>query len=156
MKVHVCKRIGMQFYAEPMFYRVPNLPHFEKAPQRGELYVICHDGSIQSVWNPERRIGWFLMESSDPNSSYYYCFDGEAKPCMVSYHATSENPPKGYGVKFEDHPQNAEILEQPDDGVEVTSDCPGAPRKAPKVSEAINLEKITKNLGADFAFAAEL
>jgi hypothetical protein len=50
-----------------------------------------------------------------------------------------------------DPPQMAEMTEQEDTGEEVTSRCPDAPKKAPKVS---NLEKISKNLGPDFAFAA--
>lgn len=80
-------RPGMQFYAEPIFLR-------DEGPKRGELYVICRDGSVQSVWQPERLIDWTLMEST-PETHYYFGTLNDPKPCLVFYHATSEDPPEG-------------------------------------------------------------
>jgi hypothetical protein len=81
------------------------------------------------------------------------------KPLTVFHMGTTEDVPVGRGkigsivmmATRVDPPQMAEMTEQEDTGEEVTSRCPDAPKKAPKVS---NLEKISKNLGPDFAFAA--
>ena len=51
-------------------------------------------------------------------------------------------------------PQCAEIIEQVDDGIEVTSAPPGAPVKAPRPPTTANLESITRNLDPLLAHCA--
>ena len=48
-----------------------------------------------------------------------------------------------------DTPQNAEIIEQNDVGTEVSSKCPGAPKKA-----RADIDTIARNLGPDLALCA--
>lgn len=107
--MEVC-RPGLQFYAEPMAGYV----HSGPGPVRGELYVVCRDGSVQSVWNPEQNVGWELIEDGD---SWFYSTTDGLKPCLVRYHATSEDPPVGRSAR----PQNAEVIEQVDKALEVSS-----------------------------------
>lgn len=165
-------RPGLQFYAEPI--RTPGVQRleatastygildFEDKPKRGELYVVCRDRSVQSVWHPERSIGWVLLEAGD---QWFYCVtqaNHKPKPCMVSYHATSEDPPDGNGTiggfwrgpyKLPDTPQKAEVIEQSlDEGEpEVGS---RAPKKAPRPETNVQLDTIARNLNPELAAAA--
>ena len=97
---------GLQFYAEPIscYGGVP-----ADAPRLNELYVICKDGSVQSVYQPERTISWTIYEEGN---TFYYA---HRKPCLVRYHSKVP-PPLGRAV-----PQCAEIRHQEDVGEEVTS-----------------------------------
>jgi outer membrane receptor for Fe3+-dicitrate len=90
-------------------------PHPEKTdfPQRNEVYVVCKDGSIQSVFEPGRHIGWHLVDEED--GWYYVTSEGRGR-CSVFFHGKDENPPSG-----RDQPQHAEITEQTDEGIEVSS-----------------------------------
>lgn len=108
-----CARPGLQFYAEPTgANRFNNTPG---APKRGELYVICRDGSVQSVWRPESPVEWTLIEDDD---KFYFSSPNGPVPCFVRYHATSEDPPVGRHAT----PQVAEIITKNDDGeIEVSS-----------------------------------
>jgi len=147
MEITNVMRPGLQFYAEPM---ARDGDPTASVPKRNELYVICRDGSVKSLWDPDQPIGWSLMESGD---QWFYCekrAGADPKPCLVRYHATSENPPPGRG------------------GAEV---CPGAPIKAfctavHKVVAAVdettfaneggNLEKIARNLNPQLAACAAI
>lgn len=127
---------GLQFYAEQIDPLYPStglyptmstygLLDLEGGPKRNELYVVCKDGSIQSVHEPNRPIGWELIEDGD---DWYYRvtqMNHPRKRCAVRYHSRVENPPMGHGrigsVVTIEAPQNAEITEQKDDGAEVVS-----------------------------------
>jgi hypothetical protein len=131
------KTPGLQFYAEQIDPVYPatglyptmstyGLLDLEGGPKRNELYVVCKDGSIQSVHEPSRPIGWELIE--DEFDDWYYRvsqMNHPKKRCAVRYHSRVEDPPAGRGrigslVTIE-VPQNAEITEQKDDGAEVVS-----------------------------------
>lgn len=126
---------GLQFYADKIDPEIPptglyptmstyGMPNLEGGPKRNELYVVCKDLSIQSVHNPERPIGWELIE--DGNEFWYRVtqMNHPRKRCSVRYHSRVEDPPEGRGrigsvVTFErriEPPQNAEVTEQKDDG----------------------------------------
>jgi hypothetical protein len=55
-----------------------------------------------------------------------------------------------------DTPQKAEIIEQKDNGAEVSSKCPGAPKKPAQAIKAKDLDTIARNLGPDLAFCARM
>ena len=158
---------GLVFTVAPMPYLDPPMPslyptastygilNFEDAPKRNELYVVCQDGSIQSVHEPDRSIGWELIE--DGLETYYRVtqMNHKRKRCAIWFHSRTETPPAGRGfigsvVTFErrivDQPQDAEVTESPDEGQEVSSKCPDAPRKPDAVTEARNLDTIARNL----------
>lgn len=108
---------GLQFYAE----QVDPLD-LEGGPKRNELYVVCKDGSIQSVHEPSRPIGWELIEEGD---DWYYRVtqvNHPRKRCAVRYHSRTEDPPVGRGrversyMDSQDSPQFAEVTEQKDEG----------------------------------------
>jgi hypothetical protein len=128
---------GLQFYAEqidpvyPATGLYPTMSTYgildlEGGPTRNELYVVCKDGSIQSVHEPSRPIGWELIE--DEFDDWYYRvsqMNHPKKRCAVRYHSRVEDPPAGRGrigslVTIE-VPQNAEITQQKDHGSEVAS-----------------------------------
>lgn len=110
---------GLQFYAEPMgvsrFNITPGMP------TPNELYVICRDGSVQSVWNPESPVEWTLFEIDD--EFFFSAPSGPAFPCFVRYHATSEDPPDGKN----------------------------APKKAPRPKTHFQLDEVAVNLDPKFA-----
>ena len=135
------KTPGLKFFAEqidPVYpatglyptmssYGIPNL---EGGPQRNELYVVCKNGTIQSVYEPDRSIGWELIEDGD---DWYYRvtqMNHPRKRCSVRFHSRVEDPPAGRGSigsvvqvcrRIEDPQQTAEVAEQNDDGDEVSS-----------------------------------
>ena len=131
------KTPGLQFYAEQIdplhspeeLQRTPStygLLNLEGGPKRNELYVVCKDGSIKSVYEPSRPIGWELIEDGD---DWYYRvtqMNHPRKRCAVRYHSRTEDPPAGRGavgsVVTVETSQEAEVTEQTDDGdAEVTS-----------------------------------
>ena len=141
---------GLKFFAEPIavaptFGLAPTMStssygdRLEGAPNKSELYIVCKDGSIQSVYDPSKPIGWELIEE---NSQWFYRvtqMNHEPKPCLVRYHSTDPNPPKGRGMigsvvfaarRVVDEPQDAEIIEQKDDDLEVIS------KLSPSLAEA--------------------
>lgn len=101
------KTPGLKFFADPVI-RDP-----EGGPRTNELYVVCHDGSIQSVYHPDQYIDWDLIEDG-PN--WYYGPD--RKKCIVRFHSRAADPPIG---RVPDAPQKAEITEQRDVDLEVIS-----------------------------------
>jgi len=133
------KTPGLQFYAEQIDPLYPpglyptmstyGLLDLEGGPRRNELYVVCKDGSIQSVHEPNRPIGWELIEDGDEWFYRVTQMNHPKKRCAVRYHSRVEDPPAGTGhigsvVQFctrRETPQDAEITEQKDQGPEVTS-----------------------------------
>jgi hypothetical protein len=104
----------------------------EGGPKPNELYVVCKNGTIQSVYEPERPIGWELIEEGDEFWYRVTQMNHPRKRCAVRYHSRVEDPPAGRGSigsvvvvarRRTDDPQNAEVTEQKDDseGEEVTS-----------------------------------
>jgi hypothetical protein len=134
---------GLQFYAEqidpvyPSTGLYPTMSTYgygfdlEGGPQRNELYVVCKDGSIKSVHEPSRPIGWELIEGEFDDWYYRVTqMNHPRKRCAVRYHSRVEDPPAGTGrigsvVQFcrriVDEPQKAEITEQKDTDDEVDS-----------------------------------
>jgi hypothetical protein len=122
---------GLQFYADQIDPLYPStglyptmstygLLDLEGGPKRNELYVVCKNGSIQSVHEPDRPIGWELIEDGD---DWYYRvtqMNHPRKRCAVRYHSRTDNPPQGRGLTVE-RPQKAEITEQKDEGEELSS-----------------------------------
>ena len=132
------KTPGLQFYAEQIDPLYPptglyptmstyGLLDLEGGPKRNELYVVCKDGSIQSVHEPSRPIGWELIEEGDEWFYRVTQMNHPKKRCAVRYHSRTEDPPAGRGrigsvVTFgRSSPQFGEITEQKDQGPEVTS-----------------------------------
>ena len=132
---------GLKFFAEqidpvyPSTGLYPTMSTYgrldlEGGPKRNELYVVCKDGSIQSVHEPSRPIGWELIEDGD---DWYYRvtqMNHPRKRCAVRYHSRVEDPPAGSGRigsvvqicrRVLDEPQKAEITEQKDTGEELSS-----------------------------------
>jgi hypothetical protein len=130
------KTPGLQFYAEQIdplhspeeLLRTPStygLLNLEGGPKRNELYVVCKDGSIQSVYEPSRPIGWELIEEGDEFWYRVTQMNHPRKRCAVRYHSRTEYPPSGRGavgsVVTVETSQEAEVTEQKDDGDEMTS-----------------------------------
>jgi len=125
-------RPGLQFYVDvidPVYPTDGSLcrtfstyghgPDFEVEPQRNELYIIRNDGTVISVRDPERPIGWEIFESE--NNCWFYKVSQAGhrlKACVVRACSDSDS-------------REAAIYETEDEGEpEVTSpQCPGAPRK---------------------------
>jgi hypothetical protein len=131
---------GLKFYAEqidpvyPTTGLYPTMSTYgildlEGGPKRNELYVVCKNGTIQSVYEPDRPIGWELIE--DGNDWYYRVtqMNHPKKRCAVRYHSRIEDPPVGRGsigsvvqiCRRVEPPQEAEVTEQKDTGDEVSS-----------------------------------
>lgn len=107
----------------------------EIAPKAGTVYIICKDGSVQSVSDPNRPIGWEIFEEND---QFYYRvtqvgFGPESVHVTCVGLETSEIPTgRGFiGTSVSAcASREAMILEFDDDEPEVTSPlCPGAPIK---------------------------
>ena len=98
----------------------------ELSPKCGDIYVMCKDKSIQSVFNPETPIGWALNEDANNNFTYRVTQVGhEPKECLVDWAGMMEDVPEGTGhIGSELHmccalcadSQDAEITEQMDNG----------------------------------------
>jgi hypothetical protein len=134
------KTPGLQFYAEQLDPTYPatgldptmstyGILDLESGPRRNELYVVCKDGSIQSVYEPSRSIGWELIEDGDDFWYRVTQMNHPRKRCTVRYHSRVEDPPVGRGsigsvvtiCRRVDTPQEAEITVQKDDEDEVSS-----------------------------------
>jgi hypothetical protein len=155
---------GVQFYAEVIsgdcpqaLCRTPSTYSYgsrlELAPRRNALYVMCADGSVESVWEPDRPIGWELHETPNGWSCRISQVGFAPVPCLVRYHSKAVDiRPGSHGVgsmvmlALESRPdgeipelsidfsRHAAIYDSPDEGEpEATSpECPGAPRKLSK------------------------
>jgi hypothetical protein len=102
----------------------------EGCPTTNDVYIICQDGSIQSVLDPKRPIGWELIE--DGNEWFYRVtqMNHTPKKCAVFYRGHDENPPTGHGFigsqvfvcrRIIEEPQCAEITEASDSSDEISS-----------------------------------
>jgi len=114
----------------------------ETRPISGELYIICKDGSVQSVSEPNRPIGWELLEDGD---RFYWRvtqvgFSPEIAlvlPCIPFY---TDDYPDGKGFIGSTvavcTSRDAMTIDFDEGEEEVTSSfslpCPGAPCKAPR------------------------
>jgi hypothetical protein len=105
-KMHKLLRPGLKFYAhsiEPWALRrtVSNYGQdVETEPQRNELYLIREDGSIQAVFDPNRKIVWQIH--ANENGSFYSQPGQGLKQCIILYHGNLS--------------QEAVIYEDEDDG----------------------------------------
>ena len=56
-------------------------------PRPNVLYVICEDGSVQAVHEPERPIGWCVFENE--NGWFYQIAQAGFEPmsCILTYHS---------------------------------------------------------------------
>ena len=139
------KTPGLQFFAErieplyPSTGLYPTMSNYgimdlEGGPKLNELYVVCKDGSIQSVYEPSRPIGWELIEDGDEFWYRVTQMNHHRKRCSVRYHSRVADPPQGRGsigsvvvacrptyMESQDAPQFAEVTEQKDDDDEVSS-----------------------------------
>jgi len=129
---------GLKFFAEaleplyppgPGLYRTVSTYQYgdrlQCQPKLNELYVVCQDGSIQSVYEPDTPIGWELIESGN---EYFYRMTQVGftpKKCLVRYHSRDPEPPMGnapVGSVVRCYSSEAAIHEQEDAGeTEVTS-----------------------------------
>jgi hypothetical protein len=132
----ILKTPGLKFFAEQIdplhsqeeLQRTPSiygLLNLEGGPKRNELYVVCQNGTIQSVYEPSRPIGWELIEDGDEFWYRVTQMNHPRKRCAVRYHSRTEDPPAGRGavgsVVTVETSQEAEVTEQKDDRDEVTS-----------------------------------
>jgi hypothetical protein len=85
-------------------------PDFEISPKYGETYTISKDGSVKSLYNPERPIGWQIIENPESKTGFQWCVtqvNFEPKDCIVYFMSS--------------YSREAAIYETKDDGEEVTS-----------------------------------
>lgn len=118
--------------------------NLEGCPRTDATYVVCQDWSIQDVHEPSRPIGWELLEDENGWSYRVTQMNHKPKPLAVFFRGNADPVPAGSGkigsvvmvCRRVEEPQNAEVIEQSDDGEEVSSTprggsvCPGAPLKA--------------------------
>ena len=135
---------GLKFFAEQIDPLYPSTGLFptmstyqygfdlEGGPVKNELYVVCKNGTIQSVYKPERPIGWELIEDGDEWFYRVTQMNHPRKRCAVRFQGRTDDPPAGRGRigsvvvaarRCTDEPQNAEVTEQKagSDGEEVSS-----------------------------------
>jgi len=72
-------RPGLKFFAEPMAYE-----YAEPSPKRGELYIVCKNGTINNVHNPREIITWSIAEYGD---QFFYVIGHTLARCLVTYHS---------------------------------------------------------------------
>ena len=160
---------GLQFYAEqvdplhPPTGLYPTMSTYgygmdlEGGPKRNELYVVCKDGSIQSVHEPNRHIGWELIEDGDEFWYRVTQMNHPRKRCAVRYHSRTDNPPDGHGragsVVTVERPQNAEITEQNDDDVEVSSIDPLLAQCAVILNDPVQTADLAKFAKGEMSYA---
>ena len=116
----------------------------EGCPRHNTTYVVCQDGSIQDMYDPNRPIGWELLE--DENGWYYRVsqMNHTPKPLAVFFRGNADPVPAGTGkigsvvvmCRRTEEPQSAEVTEQRDDGHEVSSTPPSTPRAEPVCPDA--------------------
>jgi hypothetical protein len=69
-----------------------------EVPVENEVYVMCKDGSIQSVFRPDLPIKWELIETG---VDFFYKTKEQTKDCLVWWHGKMGDIPEG--------PQHAEV-----------------------------------------------
>jgi len=75
---------------DPIFPRSNQDPH--EVPVEHEVYVMCEDGSIQSVFRPELPIRWELIET---RGNFFYNIEEQTKECLVWWHGKMKDIPEG-------------------------------------------------------------
>ena len=86
-------------YPETGLYRTASVYSYgsqlETQPESNRLYVICADGSVQDANDPDRPIGWEVIESAD--GTFYRLTQVGFEPRKVDVHAQSmtDTPPRG-------------------------------------------------------------
>jgi len=63
-----------------------------EVPVEHEVYVMCEDGSIQSVFRPELPINWELIET---HGNFFYKIEEQTKECLVWWHGKMKDIPEG-------------------------------------------------------------
>jgi len=86
-------RPGLQFYCFPSKTPYEAEGRLELVPKKNELYVICTDGTVQAVNDPDRHIGWEVYAKGA--GWEWRSWGTEPEPCMVSFHSTVPDPPVG-------------------------------------------------------------
>lgn len=101
------KRPGLVFTAEPLIRSVTSHygSKYEEFPLRNETYIVCRDGTIQALNDPERCILWNIIEEEDRWT------DEKGQPMMVSFVAWCSDVPDGHGSDS----RNAFIIDFDDD-----------------------------------------
>jgi hypothetical protein len=68
----------------------------ELSPRENEMYVVCKDGSVASLSDPERKIGWELHEGAYRIAQYGH----DLEKVMINHHYTmpESEVPEGKGV----------------------------------------------------------
>jgi len=103
-------------------------PDFEISPKSGEVYVICLDGSVQSVMDPNRPIGWEILEIGGQFYFRVKQVNFYPKLCSVTHVRSEPNPPRGrnahYSREAAFESQEAYIVEFDDDGEPEVSSRP--------------------------------
>jgi hypothetical protein len=72
-------------------YEYGNL--LETQPDPSRLYVLCKDGSVQDIQNPERPIGWEIGDGWYRLTQMGF----EPKKCEIIIHGTMNPVPEGKG-----------------------------------------------------------
>lgn len=93
----------------------------ETQPDPESLYVICKDGSVQSISDPARPVGWEIGDGW-----YRITQTGfESKKCEIEIVGHADIIPEGHGFIGNQvhcaYSQNAQITDGDDDEDEVTS-----------------------------------
>ena len=150
--------------------------NLETHPREGDIYTICHDGSVKSLSGDERTIGWDLIIKDDVAYSRVAQFGFEPNEVRMTHVGRLPDmmiPDKNFVVgniiQFaractpDDQASHiGDISYASDNGEEVSSSfdaddfeikpldtCPGAPIKGPRP-----LETIARNLNPQLAAAA--
>ena len=103
-------KVGTVFQATPIEYDSPDTlyrtasmyqygPDLETIPKMGELYIMCRDGSIKSLHNLERPIGWELIHKESEGFFYRVTQHGhQPRQLFVTINShLSNNIPAGNG-----------------------------------------------------------
>ncbi len=137
----ILKTPGLKFFADcidPLYPPTGLFPtmstyqygfDLEGGPVKNELYVVCQNGTIQSVYEPDRPIGWELIEEGGEFWYRVTQMNHPRKRCSVRYHSRVADPPAGRGhigsvvvaCRRREEPQEAEITEQKNEDDEVSS-----------------------------------
>ena len=111
---------GVMFQCTPVANENPGLARspslysldLEVAPKIGENYIISNNGFVKSVSNPERPIGWQIIENPKSKFGFQWCVtqvNFEPEDCIVSFR------------REQCYSREAAIYDAEDDGEEVTS-----------------------------------
>lgn len=133
-------RPGLMFTAFPLPYAPPTRleptmstycfgDRLESGPKKNDIYVVCQDGSIKARDEPDRPIGWELLETDDGWAYRITQVNHKPKPLAVSFYGWADEIPNGGGrigsiVTFE-----RKIITPPSTPRESSPECPGAPVK---------------------------